>query len=236
MKKIIFFFVLAIQYAFVSGQTVTSSVLSQQEISKVFPENVCRSLDISFPIIQVHHYSDQSGSYYCVLTESRDGIFEDQYFGGTTTLNRRIKAVNLKEVQGEFFKQWEINDFIINNKNEEEISVWFWKKYLLFNDADGDGLVDPILVYGTRNNFNYTGNGRVKILIFHKGKKSAIRHQGGVLDGERETQIDPSFYKLSPKLQDVVKKQMAFMETDQNTYFPRYWEKQMKKKKLLLTE
>jgi len=221
------------------AQTVTSSILSKQRIGELFPESVCSSLDIHFPIVQVDHYTDKSGSYYCVLTESRDETFEDEAFGGLDTLNRKIMAVNIKEEEnGALTKRWEINDFITKNKyaDEDELSIWFWKGYTAFNDLDGDGLVDPLLVYGTRENFNYTGNGRVKIIIYHKGKKIAIRHQNGILDGQRETRVDPSFYELPQKMQAAVKQRMTGMEENRHTIFPLYWEKQMEHKKTYLAD
>lgn len=224
------------QFTTVFCQTVTSSVLSEERIKTLFPETVCHNLDIRFPIVKVYYYTDKSGSYYCLLTESQDETFEDSHLGGTEVANRRIKAVNLKAGQGVFTKQWEINDFIIHNKYAEENSIWFWTNYVSFTDVEGDGLIDPIIVYGTREDFNYVGNGRMKIIMYHKGRKTAIRHQNGTLDGERETQIDSSFYELPLKMQVAVKSTMEAIRNNRHTIFPLDWEKQMKENETLLTE
>ena len=80
-------------------------------------------------------------------------------------------------------------------------SIWFWTKYCLFEDINKDRLIDPIFVYGTSGD-NYTGDGRLKILIYYKDKKIAIRHLNGTIDFERKTKVDQSFYDLPVAIQE----------------------------------
>lgn len=53
----------------------------------------------------------------------------------------------------------------VANKDEMEASIWFWTNYSGFADLDKDGLIDPILIYGT-SGMNNTDDGRVKILTY----------------------------------------------------------------------
>lgn len=83
---------------------------------------------------------------------------------------------------------------------------------------------------------NGASDGRIKIIILQNNQKIAIRHQNGVLDGERYTQVDAAFYELPKAIQQQVVKQMnAIMENDSGI-FPSGWQEQMKAKKLRLAE
>ena len=105
----------------------------------------------------------------------------------------------------------------------------FWSISCQFNDIDGDGLVEPILVYGTFGPNGYD-DGRAKIILLYKGQKVAIRHQNGVLDNERKTQVDLTFYALPSKIQDHVKQIMATMVEKKHAIFPSAYEEKMSKK------
>ncbi|GGE96611.1 hypothetical protein GCM10011383_04220 [Hymenobacter cavernae] len=193
------------------------------------PEVVRKTLNITFPIFRVYKYVDNDGHHYCILTESKDEIATDK-----DTLNHKIRAVSLKADNSSFVKNWEINDNIIKNENDET-SIWFWTKYTDFKDYDGDGLVDPIIVYGT-SALNGYDDGRIKILIYHKGRKVAIRHQNGVLDLARETQVDKAFYDLPISLQTSVKQKMELMRKNGQAIFPAGWQVAMKNKKTSFNE
>src|ERR1700754_2210518 len=71
--------------------------LSPSEVSKLFPDSVCKALHINFHIFRVFHYTDTSGEYYCALTEHRYGILPDQ-----DTVFDKIRAVNLRMDSGRF--------------------------------------------------------------------------------------------------------------------------------------
>lgn len=83
---------------------------------------------------------------------------------------------------------------------------------------------------------NGTGDGRIKILTFHKGAKRVIRHQNGMLDGERSTQVDSAFYKLPSAIQEHVKMVMESMMENDHAIFPMGWKEAMKNRELRFDE
>ncbi|KAA2238833.1 hypothetical protein F0L74_21705 [Chitinophaga agrisoli] len=203
-------------------------ILSSAKAAALITDNVRQEFKMSYPIYRVYQYADQSGQYYCVLTESRNTVTEHD------TINQRIKAVNLKMVDGKFTKTWELNDNFTPEVNEES-SIWFWTKYVEFLDYDHDGLVDPIIIYGTRGSNGYD-DGRAKILIYYRGQKVAIRHQNGVLDDERSTQVDAAFYNLPASIQAAVRQKMEQMVKNQHAIFPNGWQTAMRNKKTAFDE
>lgn len=214
--------------AFAQITKVTSEILSAEQVKK-FLDTVPETLNIKFPIIRIYKYEDKRGRFYCVLTESRDEISVEN-----DTMNYKIKAINFKAENGSYTKIWEIDDNIIKNDSDES-SIWFWTKYCDFKDYDGDGLADPIIVYGTYGANGYD-DGRIKIIIYYKGQKIAIRHQNGVLDNERETKVDNSFYNLPQSLQNSIKQKMDLMIKNNNAIFPYGWQAAMKNKKTSFSE
>lgn len=216
---------------------ITTSVFSQKaylpksEADKIITADIKREFGLEFPVFRVYNYTDTTGKFYIVLTEKYDGTKE------ADTLHYKIKAVCLKSNAGKLEKKWEINDFItrIDGTDENEESIWFWTKYSSFTDIDKDGITEPVIVYGT-NGYNGYDDGRIKILIFYKGEKIAIRHQNGVLDEVRNTEVDPKFYKLPESVQNHVKKTMNTIMENSNGIFPNGWEKNMKKHKAKFDE
>ena len=207
---------------------IITEILTSKQITELFSEPVRSSLNITFPIFRVYKYTDKADILYCVLTESQDKIN-----AGKDTLNSQIKAIQVKSENDQFIKLWEINDQLI--KDKEEKSIWFWTKYADFKDADADGLADPIIVYGTTALSGYD-DGRIKIIIYHKGQKIAIRHQNGVLDFERETSVDKAFYALPAPLQTAVLQKMELMQKNKQAIFPAGWQLAMKNKKTTINE
>ena len=96
-------------------------------------------------------------------------------------------------------------------------------------------MADPIIVYGTTAVNGY-GDGRIKIIIYYKGQKVAIRHQNGTLDFERETSVDKAFYALPVLLQTAVKQKMELMIKNKQAIFPAGWQLAMKNKKTTINE
>ena len=238
MQRTILTLLLFFAATLVFGQTkvVSSEILSQQATAKLFTDSLNKQLGITYPIRRVYKCIDKSGHFFIVLTESNDTTTADK-----DTLNYNIKAFNFRQDKNGLLKKWEINDFITHQanyldvKDAMETSIWFWTKYSEFADIDNDSLIDPIIVYGT-GGMNYTGDGRIKILIYYKGQKVAIRHQNGTLDFERNTQVDESFYSLPTKLQEHVKQIMVTMTDNQHAIFPAGWQDAMKKHKLKFDE
>lgn len=224
--------VLATNLSYSQTQSANHIVLSKQESSKIFSESLNNKLGIKFPIYKVYQCNDASGKYYIVFTESNDKIVDKN-----DTINTQIKAFKIAENQNKYAVKWEMTDYIKkpSTTDYEENSIWFWTKYAAFNDIDQDGFIEPILVYGT-SGMNYTSDGRVKILIYYKDKKIAIRHQNGVLDFERNTQVDKQFYELPKKIQEYVKSIMKKISEDDNAIFPHGWEDNMRKHKLQFDE
>lgn len=56
-------------------------------------------------------------------------------------MNSAIKAFNFK-IDGEnWTKTFETND----TKHPEEVSIWFWSRYIYVEDFDNDGIIEPII-------------------------------------------------------------------------------------------
>jgi hypothetical protein len=201
----------------------TSEIVSPSQVTTIFNDSVRKEFKITYPIFRVYKYADKSGEFLCALTESDDSTSTGIDFSGhqsIDTFSRAIKAVNLKVENNKLIKVWEINDHIIKNDNGEK-SIWFWTKYFNFSNYDDDGLVVPIIIYGTRASNDYD-DCRIKFIIFYKGQKMAIRHQNGILDGERETQIDKAVFSLPRKLRDEIKAKMVFLEKLDKAIFTDY--------------
>lgn len=230
LRPILFIFLCVFLTTSTSAQSKTGfEIIAKTKVDQLFPDSTLAALNIRFPIYRVYKYFDKSGTYYCVLTENRKEITSEG-----DTIKTAIRAINLKKLESGYEKIWEINDKIDSEMHGEK-SVWFWTKYVAFTDFDKDGLIEPIIIYGTAGNNNYD-DGRIKFIIYHKGKKVAIRHQNGVLDDERDTQVDKSFYSLPIAMQNLVQQKMKLMMDNNHAIFPHGWEKAMKAKKTFFSE
>ena len=218
MKYFIYFILTFLNLTLLEAQqkSSTSEILSTKQVQTIFTDSEKKEFKINYPIFRVYNYTDKSGEFFCVLTESNDSITNTK-----DTFNHSIKAIDLKVDKGKLVKVWELNDNIIKNEREEN-SIWFWTSYFDFMDFNGDGLIEPILVYGT-SAMNGYDDGRIKFIIFYNGQKIAIRHQNGVLDNERQTQIDKAFYSLPQKLKDNIKSKMTLMENQNKAIFTATW-------------
>jgi hypothetical protein len=234
MQRTILTLLLFFATTLVFGQTkgVSSEILSQQATAKLFTDSLNKQLGITYPIRRVYKCIDKSGQFFIVLTENNDTITAEK-----VTLHNSIKAFNFRQDKSGLIKKWEMNDFITKQATNDDMenSIWFWTKYCEFSDIDNDSLIDPILIYGT-SGMNYTSDGRIKILIYYKGQKFAIRHQNGTLDFERNTNVDKAFYSLPLALQDHIKLIMKKMTDDDNAIFPYGWQSVMKAHKLYFDE
>jgi hypothetical protein len=194
----------------------TSEILTLDQVMSVFTVSVKRAFKIDYPIFRVYKYADQSGQYFCVLTESFDSI-ETNEEGKPDTLHHAIRAIDLKADGGRFTKVWELNDFI-SKQYRYERSIWFWTTYVDFQDVDNDGLIEPILVYGTNGRDAIDGP-RVKIMIYYKGHKVAIRHKESDLDEGRETALDNSYETLPAAIKMRIETKMKQMDQDGRAHF-----------------
>ena len=231
MRYILSLFITLAYFRDICAQKISDApeILTTQQSSEIFTAAVCKTLDINFPIIRVYSYADKAGKYYCVLTENISDItYKDD------TLYRDIKAINFKYDGKSFSKLWEINDHIIREGNDEH-SIWFWTKYIDIRDYDGDGLADPVIVYGASADEEFW-NSRVKFIICYKGQKIAIRHQNADLDFHRATQVDKAFHSLPQPLQEVIIKKMEQMVENGHSIFSPGWQTAMKNGKTWIVQ
>lgn len=217
-----FVFLLCFGQLFSQENNMPATIMRAEETKSLLNDSICQALGITYPILRVYKYTDVTGANYSVMTESNDRIITDG-----DTLNTQIKVLHLLEEAGQLRKLWEVNDQI----QGEESSIRLWTKFVDFVDRDGDGLVEPILVYGT-SALNGYEDGRIKILIYCKGQKVVIRHQNGTLDFERVTTLDRAFYQLPMTIQDAVREKIVLMEENNLAIFPYGWQDAMKQKKL----
>lgn len=199
--------------------------LSEEKIQQIFTEQKKKELGINFSIWKVYDYQDKTGSYYLVLTEEK--IKKPK----GSDLKSAIKAFNFKIENNIWTKTFEINDY----KKDEEESIWFWTKYIYVEDFDNDGIIEPMVIYGT-NGYNGYDDGRIKILLYYKGKKIGIRIQNGILDDERNFSIDAEFYTLPKNIKDKIVAQMNLMVQNNHSILPYGWQQKMAKRMTFIKE
>jgi hypothetical protein len=199
------------------------TILSKTETAAIFTESIKAKNGIKFPIRRTYSYSDKTGKYYLALAESIDSIADKN-----DTLHYTIKGCCLQETSEGLVKKWELNDYKRPDADEES-SIWFWTKFCAIKDVDGDGIIEPIIVYGS-SGMNGIGDGRIKILIYYKGQKTAIRHQNSEMDGGRSTDIDVAFYTLPLPLQQYTRKLMKTLDDANFAIFATDYEAKMNKK------
>jgi hypothetical protein len=189
MKKItVFLFLLNSIFAF--SQKIKSYPLDKEQITQ-------RELtEISdFPIYKAFEYSDKGGVTNLVLTENQKNISKKD------TLNTKIQAICVMNDHGGFLEKWKINDFL-EDYQPKETNIWFWTKYCSTIDLDSDGYIDPVIVYGTRTEYNEIR--RVKIITVYNNKKYVIRAVECDLDYCRSFKKDSNWNKLPQKIKTYV--------------------------------
>lgn len=198
--------------------------LQEEQIQKQFPAKVQKQLGITYPITKAYTYKDKEGTHVWVFTENK--LYErakrkEQTYKKNSegeVINDKIKAFHLLEkadtyqvvrVVYDYSPKWEGTEF----------SIWFWTKFVSFNDLDQDGYVDPIIVYGAAPTDGDPDRGKVKLLAYHKGEKTAIRHQDSPDDIGRETQIDASYYTLPQPIRQRIFDTINRLQENQLTLF-----------------
>jgi hypothetical protein len=168
-----------------------------------------KAAGFELPVFKRYCYTDKSGSYALVLGEKQDLAFAEE------KLSSAIQAT-LYRIDGgnnALAGQWSIRDFAAR----DEAGVNFRSRLIELADLDGDGLVDPVLVYRFFNpldaehidNDDYVG--RLKIVTFHKGSKATIHAITGHLDGERSTVGNSNYFALPKAVRQHLVKKMSAM-------------------------
>jgi len=141
------------------AQTIpaNSQLVSDEMVAKLFTEKVKTDLGIDIPIYKVFEYNDKAGLHYLVLMENEYSKIEDK------PLFDKIKLVDAISTNGILKSNWNVTDFLKPEdvKDDPYFSIWTWTKYLQITDIDGDGISDPIIVYGLRSS-NNTDEGKIK--------------------------------------------------------------------------
>jgi hypothetical protein len=210
---------------------VSSNQLTEQKIDSIFTDSLKTKLKINYAINRVYKYNDKAGKHFIVITENKVDCNEKKDCFDT------IKAFCFLYKNQKYNLEWNMTDFILPKGNEvsEEHSISFWPKYFELNDSNKDGFINPIIVYGTLG-MNGTDDGRIKILVYHNGKKRAIRHQNGTSDFERNTQVDELYYQLPKEIQERVQVIMKNITENKHGIFPYAWQNAMENKKLNFDE
>ncbi|MBN2681074.1 MAG: hypothetical protein JXR58_01075 [Bacteroidales bacterium] len=228
------FFFLVISFSlFISGfsQQNEPEIIDKTQHNQIVDSNLKSEFGIYYSIFRIYKYSDNIGLHYLILTERTVDSSADE------PRNDSIMAFHFTKENEKMKLDWKLRDFVVKQSigDNLESSIWFWSKYFQLKDIDNDGIVEPLLVYGS-SGINGKDDGRIKIFVFYKGKKYGIRHQNGVYDGDRNTKVDKEFYDLPNA---VVLESIAIMEKiveDNNAIFPYGWQKAMKEKKVFFSE
>lgn len=181
-----------------------SKILTKAEKNTIFNKTVKSKFGINFNIRRAYKCLDQSGTYFLALAENSP--------------KNSIKAIYLKQTQNGLLEQWKAIDNIIDTEEE----IWFFTRYFDIKDIDNDGIIDPIIIYGTSTPEEGNDESRLKILMYYKNKKVAIRHQNCDLDDCRYTQIDKDFYSLPISIQKHVDRIMQLISENNHSTFNRY--------------
>lgn len=189
MKNLIL--VLLLSYSiFGFAQKVSSYRLTKEEI-------IQRELDgvSDIPIYKAFEYQDKGGVYELLFCENQKTISKKD------TLNTKIQAISTMNDHGGFLEKWRIND-LLESTEPKETNIWFWTKYCSTKDLDVDGYIEPIIVYGTRNENDEIK--RVKIIAVYKNKKYVIRAVECDLDYCRSFKKDQNWNTLPQKIKSYV--------------------------------
>ena len=199
MKRFIsFLFLLYSIFGF--SQKTESSILDKQQIKQRELENLS-----DFPIYRAYEYQDKGGVFELVLCENQTNKKD--------TLNTKIQAICGMNDHGGFLEKWRIND-LLEDYEPKETNIWFWTKYCSIKDIDGDGYIEPIIVYGTRTEYGEIR--RVKIITVYKNKKYVVRAVECDLDICRSFKKDSNWNSLPQKIKLYVDQLVVKLRKEQD--------------------
>lgn len=166
-----------------------------------------KTAKVTLPVFDHFCYRDSSGDYVVYLTESRDRRYDGE------TLSSKIGAYLFKINAGPTLA---LKGTVSDGALAGMAGVHWRPKLIELSDIDGDGLVDPVLVYrfyagedGKVLNDPYEGG--LKMIVFHRDAKAAIRAITGNLDLQRSTTASAPYFKLPPVLQKHLVRKMKRM-------------------------
>ena len=196
MKNIIFLLSISMVVPVCSGASPAVAKVCDDSLTT----NQEQVLKLSEPHLQIFkHYcfTDKSGTYDLFLNEKQDKPYDQDIL--STAIEAKLYK---RSSSGESALVSSLQD----QKSQNEIGVNFRSKLTEISDVDGDGLIEPIIVYKFVDPLQEaTGNpaysGRMKIIMFYKSTKIAIRATTGDLDSQRSTTANENFFKLPTKIQ-----------------------------------
>ena len=160
-----------------------------------------------FPIYKAFECSDKSGVYELLFCENQKTINQKD------TLNTKIQAIYVHNDHGSFLEKWRIND-LLEDSDPKETNIWFWTNYSSTRDLDGDGNIDPVIVYGTKTEYNEIK--RIKIITVYQNKKYAIRAVECDLDYCRSFKKDSTWNLLPLKIKTYLNSLVERLRKEQN--------------------
>lgn len=199
MKRFIsFLFLLHSIFGF--SQKTESSILDKEQIKQRELQNLS-----DFPIYRAYEYQDKGGVFELILCENQTNKKD--------TLNTKIQAICGMNDHGGFLEKWRIND-LLEDYEPKETNIWFWTKYCSIKDIDGDGYIEPVIVYGTRNENDEIR--RVKIITVYKNKKYVVRAVECDLDICRSFKKDSNWNSLPQKIKLYVDQLVVKLRKEQD--------------------
>ena len=181
------------------SQKTESSILNKEEIKQRELENLS-----DFPIYKAYEFQDKGGVFELVLCENQTNKKD--------TLNTKIQAICGMNDHGGFLEKWRIND-LLEDYIPKETNIWFWTKYCSTKDIDGDGYIEPVIVYGTRIENDEIR--RVKIITVYKNKKYVIRAVECDLDICRSFEKDKNWNLMPQKVKTYINSLVEKLRKDQ---------------------
>lgn len=197
---------------------------SKTEINRLFTLPVKKSLNIiSDTICEVYPYEDHSGKRCLILSATP---FSNLYNESEYIYNNSIRIDYCCVEDGRFFYTTnELTDLILTDYGEQDMR--FLTQYTLTRDIDGDGLVDPIVVYATMGEGGYI-DGWVKVVVNYKESLSTIYIANSPTIKE-SINVTSNFYTFPQTVRDTVKQLLLKIEEDGFLFLPEHWEAKMTK-------